>query len=458
MARRYGAIVIEQESPWTQFLGGIGQGISRGVERFEQETDRKKQQALNVKEQILRGGDARPYTTLEGQAFLKAVGLDKDPDIMKIVETARATLPKEITEGAPTPVTIPSKANQELGGYAANIPGPQLTPSVKQVMDIMQNEEDQRRLAINEAERKVSLYNSIELQRSAEAIRTGRKKSLIDQFQEKSKDLDDIGWPKANRRYSIDSNNNVSVILSQPDISKLTALADKKAQAYATFEERAAAYNEKRLSHTYRLRSMLENDKILPQELGLGADEESRWYLAALAAIGSKQDTKEKVAATIDQVGKIIESVNKSITAYNRAIQAEGDKAGADQDTITSRFIQKLTFEDVSGGLTPEQYKERKNPTDPGKLIADIRGSYTKSGVSSPRPAVGAAMSDADKVRKVYDDLKGTIMEAIKTNPNVSGAQIRAVIEANKDQLMAEYGLNERLYSLLMAMADRVLG
>ena len=40
-SRQGGAIVLEQESPWTQFLGGFGQGVSHGIQRSEQLMDKK---------------------------------------------------------------------------------------------------------------------------------------------------------------------------------------------------------------------------------------------------------------------------------------------------------------------------------------------------------------------------------------------------------------------------------
>lgn len=451
-----GAIVLEDTSPWTQFLEGVSQGATRAIKRGEEQADKAKAQAQAIKEGLMNGSiKPEQLGTQEGQAFLKSLKLDKDQDIKAIVDRGMATLPKELTQGPGTPVSIPSAANPELGGYAAEIPGQQLTPSAKQVNDLLEAEATKKKLAIDEAQSKIQLFRQMEVQRNAENIRLARRQSLPDQFKQKKADLDALGIPQSARSYHVDENNYVTVTI---DPAKLLTATDKEARAYTQFEDKAASYQEKQTSHVYRLRSMLENDKILPQNLDLGNDEESKWYLAALQAIGQKKDPKEKVAATVAQVERIVELINRNIQSYNRAIQAAGDQAKADQQTITSRFIPKVSFEDVSGGLSAEEYKKRKNPPDAKDLISEVRDDYRRTGIMSPRASDTKATRDSDKVKKVYDELKNTVLAAASDNPGLSAAKIRQVLMTNKEQLKAEYGLDERLFSLLSSMADRVLG
>lgn len=459
--RRGGAIVIEQESPWTQFLGGFGQGVSHGVQQFEKRAAETK--ALTSEFLYNVGTGKIPPEMLAGadmQAFLEQTGLMKNPQIQAAVERGKAAMPGA-SAPPPVPTQLPTADTTEpgLGGGVVNIPQPEPAPLPQGVVnEYLQNKADTRTLALNEAERKVTLANSLILQQRAEDIRQARKRTLPEQLKLQSDLVKAAGVDKSNVSYTINTEGEVSVSIRPPDVERLLNRQDKLATAYTRFEEQAATYKEKQTMHAYRLRSMLENDKITPQDLALASgDADSKWYMAALAAIGGKKDPKEKVAATVDQVNSVLKLINENIQTYNRAIQAEGDRAQADQETITSRFIPKLEFSDVSGGLTAEEYKKRKNPEEPGQLISDVRGSYRGSGISSPRPAVGRAESDTEKVTKVYNGLKQTVMAAMKDNPNVDGKAIKESVLGNKEQIMAEYGLNERLFSLLMAMADRVI-
>jgi hypothetical protein len=43
-------------------------------------------------------------------------------------------------------------------------------------------------------------------------------------------------------------------------------------------------------------------------------------------------------------------------------------------------------------------------------------------------------------------------------NPNLTAADLRRAVLDHKDELMAEYGLNEQLFALVMKMGDTVLG
>jgi len=459
---RNGAIVIEQESPWSQFLGGFGQGVSRGVQQFEKDAAETKALTSEFLYNVGIGKIApEALAGADMQAFLEQTGLMKNPQIQAAVDRGKKAMP-----GASAPPSIPAQiptsdqASAGIGGGAVNIPQPEPeAPPQSKVNEYLQNKADTRTLALNEAERKVTLANSLVLQQRAEDIRQARKRSLPEQLKLQSDLVKAAGVDKSNVSYTINTEGEVSVSIRPPDVERLLNRQDKIATAYTRFEEQAATYKEKQTMHAYRLRSMLENDKITPQDLALAAGEaDSKWYMAALAAIGGTKDTEQKVSVTVDQVNGVLNLINQNIQTYNRAIQAEGDRAQADQDTITSRFIPKLAFEDVSGGLTAEEYKKRKSPEDPGKLISDVRGDYRGSGISSPRPAAGQAQSDTEKVTRVYEGLKQTVMAAMKDNPNVSGPDIKNAVIGNKEQIMAEYGLNEKLFSLLMAMSDKVLG
>ena len=78
--------------------------------------------------------------------------------------------------------------------------------------------------------------------------------------------------------------------------------------------------------------------------------------------------------------------------------------------------------------------------------------------MTAPRFSDVSAKDAATKVSDTFKDIKETVTSALQDNPTLDSTQIKQVILQNKDQIMAEYGLNEKLFSLLMAMSDKVLG
>ena len=463
-SRQGGAIVLEQESPWTQFLGGFGQGVSHGIQRSEQLMDKKKQDAQALMAGILNGTvDARSLGTAPGREMLKSMGLDSNPGIQEIINRGQAELPPDVAHQAPVPgptVSLPSATNPELGGYAVNMPGKDVGPTAKQVNDIVLAEDTQKKLAVYEYQRKISSAETRLNADHANDLRIGNMLSYAEQFASTMKVLkqtglgfDDVSW-RGNDEGGLSWGINPAAARRLMD-----AQTNKRGTSYTKFETVASTFNEKRMGHVTKLSTFLATDRVDEKSMALDSnDPESNYYITAMKAINNEPDKNKRVALQVEQVEKIVKQLNENIKQYRRVIQASGDEAKAEQADITDRFTKEITFEDVSGGLSPEEYKKRKGLVpDPGKLISDVRKDYSGNSIVSPRFSESSAKDAATKVSDSFKDIKDIVASAFKDNPSITPDQVKQVMVQNKDQIMAEYGLNEKLFSLLMSMSDKVL-
>ena len=468
MASRYqgGAIVIEQPNPWAEALQGLGAGAGM----IGQALLKKRDKAKDTMQDITVGtatGKYKPefWATKEAEDFLRSAGVWNKPEIQGLVTRARAGMgygaPPDVATQLPVaPGSPPAEAG--VGGGVVNVPQPAPEPpDAKVVNEYLYKEDERKKLAVYEFQRKISSAETRLNAEHANDLRMGNIKSFAEQVDLTAKvlkqsgvEFDDIIW-RGNAEAGLSWEINPLALKRL-----MEAQANKKGTSYTKFETTASTFNEKRMRHVSKLSTFLATDRVDSKALALDSnDPDTDYYLSAMAAINGEPDKNKRVALQVEQVEKIVKQLNENIKQYRRVIQSAGDEAKAEQLDITDRFTKEITFEDVSGGLSPEEYKKKKGLVpEPGKLISDVRSDYRGNSVTAPRFSDVSAKDAATKVSDTFKDIKETVTSALQDNPTLDSTQIKQVILQNKDQIMAEYGLNEKLFSLLMAMSDKVLG
>jgi hypothetical protein len=466
-----GAIVIEQPNPWYQALEGLGKGAGMVTQAL---INKHKEAKDVVKELTI--GTATGKIPLEQmgseqmESYLRQAGVWDHPEVQAMVARAKESM----GYAAPPPVAtqIPSAgpSADTTGGPAVNIPQPEpASPTSRQVTDFLQNKADVHALYMDQAKRsqdQIFRRQDIDYQLYANGAmipplpvqtKTARDFVKNDLHLDPDKDVD---W-SVTQRYGKQVLSYSMKNKTEAEINRELNSTDKRNAKWTDFETVASSLGGKRFLHTTKLGQILKAETITPEDLALeDADPTSAWYRMAVRSTNSKKNPHDRVIEASEQVDKMIGQINELIAGYNRVIQASGEEAGADQDIINSRRIQPLKFEDVTGGLTKQEFIDRKNGPSkkPDKLISEVRGDYRGTGITSPRPSEASSKSAGTKVQIAYNELGKTVRDAFRDNPDLSGAQVKSVLLGNKEQIMAEYGLNEKLFSLLMAMSDKVLG
>lgn len=470
-----GAIVIENPGPWSQALAGLGSGLSMVGAALKRNHDEKKQVIMDAV-----GGTAtgkyKPeiWGPKEAEDYFKKAGVWDSPEIQGLVTRARTIMgpgaPEDVATQMPVAPGSPS-ATAGVGGGAVNMP--QFTPeppvpTVTAVQERLQDVVDKHALLFDSLKRRQDQVIARQQIDYVQAMNAGYFPPLPVQMKNARENVKSQGFdPDRDAVYSVTQRYGKDVLSYSMKDQEITNYyrsenqKDKTNKSFTSFETTASSLGGQRTMHAMRLGQILKTENITPEDLALDKnDGTSLWYLAAAKAIGVTKDPKKKVVESANQVEGLINQINKNITSYNRVIQAAGEEAKAEQYIIDRRRIEPLTFEDAAGGLTKEQYIKTKNgPSEsPDKLISEVRDDYKRSSIAPPRPSDASSKDAATKVNDVYKDLKKTIIAAFSDNPSLRGDQVKQVIMGNKETIMAEYGLNERLFSLLMAMSDKVLG
>lgn len=476
-----GAIVLQQDSPWTEFLNGIGQGVSMGVKNRINKADEKDkiaQQVLfasmknEIDPSLLAGDDA--------QRFFERVGIFDHPDIQGLIASARQSLPKEMTEAPPTPGAEYVQSTPLSGGGSpvigeesmgsvrpgemppgmAAMPTPQITPTSKAVHEYLINKAEKRKLAYEAEQGRQQQYRSLENAFALRRFDLGQTQSVAEQIKEKIGLLERMGYvPGRDATINISGKNLVSVSLHPYDQSKLDANKDKAETKALRVDDKVSSYTTARTTHVYRLQDLLSKDTVTLESMALDESEDPQvraLYLAAAAAVSSKAPTNQKVGEIIDRVEASIKVINDSLDTYNNEIGDMARAAGISPEQTSGKLLKKITFEEVSGGLTPDQYRAKKNPPTAGKLISQVRDDYQPSRITSNLPASSSG-KESDRVQDAYKGIAGVVQAAMGSNQGLTRGSIRGNIMEMKDQIMAEYGLNEKSFSLLMTMADRAM-
>lgn len=119
-----GAIVIQKPpSVLHHLLGGLGMGITQGVEKQMKKAEERRAKASNVLESVLSGDlDPTLLATEEGQGWLRKKGIYEDPDIQNTIfqGQVKAGLLGESGMGPPAPYTL-TEAHKSIEDTAARL-------------------------------------------------------------------------------------------------------------------------------------------------------------------------------------------------------------------------------------------------------------------------------------------------------------------------------------------------
>jgi hypothetical protein len=432
--------------------------VERKQERAEKAKDMGDQIAMNIMTNKL---DPRILNTQIGQDFLRKNKLDKHPGIRAAISEAEA---RRMAAGEPTDLsTLQGKPEisaggegPQMGGPLVNVPKPM--PGIDEVQKTIEGEETAKALDISRQEKALTLANQMAYQEFTDLRKKNKMMTIDQQIREYNAICDRLNIPPTQRSFSLDEEGNLRITASMPDTTKSAAASDRRLNREIQYENYISQTGVQKTAHMYRLRSILERDVAL-EELAMDAGVSAPVAKALNDAISalSKSTNKDKILERASTVESLLKSVNLEIDQYNRrnAVAAKGIGLGPKE--IELRKVPPLTFEEVSGGITKDDWLKRRQPEKPEKLASDIRNE--SRGTSIPgQPSAASAASDSDKVKTVFDGLKDIVLGAVEKRPDLTRDQIRGTIMDNKDAIMAEYGLSERLFSLVVSMADRVLG
>lgn len=460
-----GAIVINQESPWTQLLGGIGEGLAQGT-RIGMEM---KQKELDLEKEILAGTasgkyDPRIWASKAGRDFLKTAKLEKRPGIQNLIRSGEALLPQDL------PSSVPGKTAATPSGDVVNIPTPDQyllkrgvsdpanAMDTKAVQDLIEAEELGKKMKQAQEESDIIFQRQAAMDglRWARMQNIGNPAVLIETVRQSLIDananLDD--W-----NITANSKGQISVTYNRAGSGgKVTAnKAIEMAEGYDNGITQAA---ERRTSHIYRLGAILGGDVSMATADVDPNDQVAMALKAAAEAISSSKGSQKKIMERASRVNSLLKTINDEITARNSALEAAGKRAGKDAKLIEANKLKPIVFEDISGGVSMQDWLKQRalEDKDPKDLISEMRSEPLGGGVPPGRPSETRAGTDADRLMRVYKGLKDIVVAATASNPDLTSDMIKSNILGMKREIMSEYGLNERLWSMLMTMSNKVMG
>jgi hypothetical protein len=426
-----------------------------------------KQKELDLEKEILFGTangkyDPRIWASKAGRDFLVAAKLEKRPGIQELIRSGEALLPRDMPETSGKTVATP-------GGDVVNIPAPDQyylkrgvsdpanAMDTKQVQEIIEAEQVAKKLAMAQEEsdiigqRQIAI-NAINWARAqnisnpALLIETV-KQSLLDA----NANLDD--W-----NITANSKGQISVTYNKSAANKVTAnKAIEMAEGYENGLTQAA---ERRTSHIYRLGAILGGDVSMATSDVDPNDAVAMALKQAAEAISSTKGSAKRIMERASRVNSLLKTINDEIASRNSALEAAGKRAGKDAKVIEANKLKPITFEDISGGVSMQDWLKQRaqEDKDPKDLISDMRSVPLGGGVPPGRPSETKAGTDADRLMRVYKGLKDIVVSATAANPSLTSEVIKSNIIGMKREIMSEYGLNERLWTMLMSMADKVMG
>jgi hypothetical protein len=449
----YGAVVLENQSPLGDLLGGLSQGINYKLQKNLRDEERTKL----IKQAILEKaatGELQPslLASREGQNFLASLGLDKDTHIMSLIEQGKAT-------NAPltTPVTneMPTK-DRGMGGPLVNIPRPE-APSAKQVSDIALIENTQRTMNAKQAESNIELMRQYSLYLMEDAQKRGQVMGL----DELGKQMDDFKKKlriQGKTKVVLDERGQPTITLEEPDegtmrTNQRTAilnLRDYETPRTALFTHRQQAFKD--------LGAILRGEIESLNAFGVDSGMDPR-ALAIIQGV-TAQKKKSPTMSPADSAELYIKAVNDAITEQNKSNFRLGVAAGvpAQQLALDQEAVKPITFKDVAGMSRSEWDRKSRGAALPRADEAsraaaeEARSSGAKGPDVTPRPSADKAKSDGDKIKGLYDEVSALVVQARSTNPGLSVDAVVANVRALKAEIMAQYGLNEKQYELFESM------
>lgn len=445
------ATVIKQDSPWAQLLGGIGEGLAQGTKVGMAQ----KQQEIDLEKEILAGTAAGKYDPLiwaskSGQEFLKKAKIHGRPAIRDLVRAGLDLLPRD------------DGVRVTQGGSVTNVPqadlsvlGSEYAPSDREVHNLIEADEARKKLEMAKKESDLIYGRSVGL----EAIRAARMSGISDPVQLVSytrQAMEDAGMNLDDYSVTANTRGQVSINFNTGG-SKLSP--GKVIEIGEEFDRQVNSAYNKRTQNIRSLSGILAGDVSLASVDVDPSDAVAVALKAAAEAVGATKGGAKKIMERASRAKAIVKTLNEEIDVINRSIENAGRRAGKDSKTIEASKIRHVEFEDISGGVSEAEWlKSRAKEEQPAdKVIGDIRETPLNGRGAAGRFSESGAKSDADKLKRVYDGVKDVVMAAVAANPSLTSETIKSNILSMKREIMAEYGLNERLWSMLMQMSNRTM-
>jgi len=292
--RRYGGRYMPQQppSPWSHFLGGLGTGITKSLDRLIQEKERKRSMTDQVLESVIQGDfDPRVLATEEGRDWAIRNLKYKSPEIQKLMFQGqiKANLLGPGGMGPPEPYQL--SAHQE---------------TLREEIEAEKEEKFKKELEQIERKERLRLQIKKEAQPSPEKIA------------EIQKLLSEHGLAPENITVNIDGvNYDLQTALEKAETVR--KLAEKKKGGKESWDENYQKYLAK--GSDYREK----RTRLVNAIATIGTGEEMPEVFnkfPALAALLSKSDK----APPEERRRIAIRETNKNIAAWNREMENEAKR------------------------------------------------------------------------------------------------------------------------------------
>lgn len=463
---RYGGVTVidAPPTPFQALAQGLGSGLNTGIARALKEADQRRSMTQEVLMATMNGElDPRLLATPEGQAFLRASGLDKSPEIRAAAMRGEgAALPLNST-----PAALPSKAAPTLPA-AVNIPRPGPVP-LNVVQGQRAKEALDRRMAQADVERDIKIEDARATAAATNEERNRGRTTLAD-F---TKVAAGLGWEKI-KDVKVDDQGYVSFGLITPDdIAKRRA---EEAKTQGTLADRY--YAKKTEGEQARLTAVSSLARVLapnatPQEqaastilaaqaMNLGGPQFAGLMNVATA---SSLTPEQKASAMLVSINRMIDARN----VQNRDLARRSGVKHTDAEDIPHLTLGEITGKPATtedgtnlewfGRTLTKIFKgfgKAAPPKDaePGEEPIPARSTPLKEGVPNKPEAASAAAKAKERLDTAAESILEDYQAMRSEGKQVTWADFVDALENDGRKLFSEkFGLSEPEYQHILAWA-----
>jgi hypothetical protein len=387
MWRQRARVYQQPMSPWAYLLAGLGQGIETGVEQTLREREKKRNMVGEILQAVAEQRiDPALFGTESGQAFLRYQGLNKSPEIQKLMETGRE---RYKMPGGPIPTPF------GLGGGAVNIPA--ITPRV------VPDEQFQRLQAAEAAKARQQKFRTEELPQAIERTKAiARAGEEVRKEYEKTPEqiaLENFDWYDAqkneaearNQPFTNATHEGVTFLTEYQKVHDEAARVDKYYVATKDYRNKISETQRFR-ADTMKFISGLEEMQLTP------TDENFRKIAEVFPNMGLTQVKKIAIMPIEQRGATLIREGNRVIDAYNDEVKESAKQARIRPESVKAELTKHIpSYDELLKGL--EEPEEPKPTT-----VSSVGGQ-----VSVPPPIEKKKPSATEK------DQFGYVLGEIKT-------------------------------------------
>ncbi len=372
-------LVRRPPSPWAHLLGGLGEGLGQGFNEGVDERAKKKAMAAKVLEDIASGAmDPRMLASAEGEGYLRAVGLDKNPDIRAALDEGRKqNLPAE------------SKVIRGPGGAAMNLPSGK-TLSATQVKTTLEGEEKTRKLQAIKDETTAREEAQAPFREKPKPEKTPAQK--VQEARAAFEEAKRLGLPLDGFSF-----NGIS-IQTQGEKDKESLIRSEKVGDMEDEYYNAVLDGQSARAEGVKLITGLTVEPTPTTPEGVSALDANLTQFMAKTGISVPHAVVRKatLAEPRERAKILLRELNREIAARNDIIQSRGRRLGRKGGAL----IDPVMEEDLGLKVSPPAARTEVN----GPSVA--RGG----GIAAPRPPKPISAKDREnEVLATYEGLKGMV-------------------------------------------------